>query len=114
MKTISSSIASVLHKKGIDKDAAKDISNNLIEDDDLFDLMIENLEKECAILNKEEILQYLSTVALYGKNIDLTSYSCLIDIAYKVKQKPLNKKILKQLDNIARKNDSIVSRFKTL
>ncbi len=112
MNTISSSIASILHKRGLDVDAAKDISNNFTDDDNLFDLMIKNLENGCAILRKEEILEYLSTVALYRKNIDLTSYSCLFDMVYKVKQKPLNKKTLKQLDNIARKNNSIVSNLK--
>ncbi len=105
--TVSSSIASILHKRGLDEDAAQVISNDLIDqEDELFALMIENLINECSSLSKEEVLEYLSTAALYRHNIHLDSYAHLVDMVSKIKQKPLNETILKQLITVAKMNTS--------
>jgi len=107
--TVSSSIASILHKRGLDEDAAGEISNNLVdEEDELFDLMINNLVNECSSLSKEEVLEYLSTAALYRQNVHFDSYAQLVNMVSKIKQKPLNEKTLKQLSVIAKKNSLIV------
>ncbi len=107
--TISSSIASILHKRGLDEDAAQEISNNLIEEEDaLFALMIENLVNECSSVSKDEILEYLSTAALYRSEVHFDSYAHLVHMVSKIKQEPLNEKTLKQLSNIAKKNASVV------
>jgi len=107
--TVSSSIASILHKRGLDEDAAQVISNNLIdEEDELFAFMIENLINECSDLSKEEVLEYLSTAALYRHNVRFDSYAQLVNMVSEIKQKPLNEKILKQLSTIAKKNSLIV------
>jgi len=107
--TVSSSIASILHKRGIDKDAAQEISNNLLdEEDELFALMIDNLVNECSSLSKDEILEYLSTAALYRHDVHFDSYAQLVNMVSKIKQKPLNEKTLKQLNTIAKKNALIV------
>ena len=107
--TVSSSIASILHKRGLDEDAAGEISNNLVdEEDELFALMINNLLNECTSLSKEEVLEYLSTAALYRQNVHFDSYAQLVNMVSKIKQKPLNEKTLKQLIAIAKKNSLIV------
>ena len=109
VNTVSSSIASILHKRGLDEDAAREISNNLVDEEDmLFALMIENLVKECSSLSREEVLEYLSTAALYRQNVHFDSYSQLVNMVSKIKQKPLNEKTLEQLSTIAKKNSLIV------
>ncbi len=107
--TVSSSIASILHKRGLDEDAAREISNNLVdEEDELFALMINNLLNECSSLSKEEVLEYLSTAALYRQNVHFDPYSQLVNMVSKIKQKSLNEKTLKQLSTIAKKNALII------
>ena len=106
--TVSSSIASILHKRGLDEDAAREISNNLVdEEDELFALLIENLVNECSSLSKDEILEYLSTAALYRQDVHFDSYAQLVNMVYKIKQKPLDEKTLIQLSAIAKQNKEI-------
>lgn len=106
--TVSSSIASILHNRGLDEDAAQEISNNLIdEEDELFALMIENLVNECISLNKEEVLEYLSTAALYRQDVHFDSYAQLVNMVSKIKEKSLDVKTLKQLSAVAKQNKEI-------
>ncbi len=106
--TVSSSIASILHKRGLDEDAAQEISNNLVEEEDeLFALMIDNLVKKCNSLSKDEILEYLSTAALYRQDVHLDSYAQLVQMISKIKQKSLDEKTLTKLSAIAKQNKEI-------
>jgi len=106
--TVSSSIASILHKRGLDEDAAHEISNNLVdEEDELFALMINNLVNECSSLGKEEVLEYLSAAALYRQNVHFDSYAQLVNMVSKIKQKPLDERTLTQLSAIAKQNKEI-------
>ena len=109
LNTVSSSIASILYKRGIDEDAAREISDKLVdEEDELFALMIDKLLLECNSISKDEILEYLSTAALYRQNVHFDSYAQLVNMVSKIKQKPLDEKTLKQLSAIAKKNSLIV------
>lgn len=103
--TVSSSIAFILHKRGLDEDAAKEISNNLIEEEDeFFALMIDNLVNKCSSISKDEVLEYLSTAALYRQNVHLGSYAQLINMVSKIKKKSLDEKTLAQLSIVAKEN----------
>ncbi|MEA3433366.1 MAG: hypothetical protein U9R13_02170 [Campylobacterota bacterium] len=103
--TVSSSIASILHKRGLDEDAAREISNNLVdEEDEFFALMIENLVNNCSSLSKDEILEYLSTAALYRQNVDFDSYAHLVNMVSKIKKKSLSETTLAKLSTIAKEN----------
>jgi len=105
INSISSSIAHILHKRGIDEDMAKEISKNLIdEEDELFAAMIDNLVNEYSSLTKEEVHEYLSTAALYRQRVDFDSYSHLINMVSKIKGKALNEQSLKQLSRVAKLN----------
>jgi len=105
INSISSSIAHILHKRGIDEDKAKEISKNLIdEEDELFAAMIDNLVNEYSSLTKEEVHEYLSTAALYRQRVDFDSYSHLINMVSKIKGKALNEQSLKQLSRVAKLN----------
>lgn len=103
--TVASSISSILHKRGLDEDAAQEISNNLVDEkDEFFALMIENLVNNCSSLSKDEILEYLSTAALYRQNVDLDSYAHLVNMVSKIKKKPLSETTLAKLSTIAKEN----------
>ncbi len=105
INTVSSSLAHILHKRGIDEDMAKEISKNLIdEEDELFVAMINNLVNEYSSLSKEEVYEYLSTAALYRQRVDFDSYSHLINMVSKIKGKALNEESLKQLSRVAKLN----------
>ncbi len=105
INSVSSSIAHILHKRGIDEDMAKEISKNLIdEEDELFAAMIDNLVNEYSSLTKEEVHEYLSTAALYRQRVDFDSYSHLINMVSKIKGKALNEQSLKQLSRVAKLN----------
>ncbi|WP_373028409.1 hypothetical protein [Sulfurovum sp.] len=107
-QTIKSSIASILYNRGIDEDAAEEIANNLLDEDEtLLAMMLQNLEKEC-IVSREEILDYMSTAALHRQNIHFDSYDHLITMISKIKQTSLEKHTLKLLKHIAEKNSLLV------
>lgn len=101
---VSSKIASLLHERGLDRDAAHSISNKFIDDEELFEKRINNLVDGCSILNRDEILNYLSKAALHKRTVQLDSYQYLVGMVYDIKQKPLNKKILTELKNISSLN----------
>ena len=108
INSVSSSIAHILHKRGIDEDMAKKISENFIdEEDDLFTAMIDNLVNEYSSLTKEEVHEYLSTAALYRQRVDFDSYSHLISMVSKIKGKALNEQNLQQLSRVAKLNKEI-------
>jgi len=105
INSVSSSIANILHKRGIDEDMAKEISENLLDkEDELFTAMIDNLVNEYSNLTKEEVHEYLSTAALYRQSVDFDSYSHLISMVSKIKGKALNEQSLQQLSRVAKLN----------
>ena len=103
--SISNSIASMLRKRGLDEDAAQKIANSFIgEDEARFAIMLRNLENGCSILNKNEVLEYLSHSALQKRAVDFTSYSSLIGMVQKIKNKALEPNTMRELENVANKN----------
>ena len=102
---VSSNIASILHKRGLDEDVAKEVSENLVNDEDeLFVLMIDNVIHGCNGLHKNEILEYLSTAALHRQNVHLDSYAELVSMVSRIKQNLLDEETLKDLSAIAKRN----------
>lgn len=103
---VSSNIASILHKRGLDEEAAREISEGLVnEEDELFALMIENLIRQMNNeVTKNEILQYLSTAALHRQKVELNSYAQLVHMVSKIKQKQLDQNVLEQLKRVAKTN----------
>ena len=93
--SVSSSISSLLYSRGLDKDAADEISENLVseEDEALLAILIQDLDRE-NIVSRKEVLEYLSTIALHKQKLDFHSYDHLVGMVSKIKQKSLDGKIL--------------------
>lgn len=105
VNSISSSVAKNLHRRGIDEDISKKIANNIFTvDEELFALMLQNFQYSFDKLNRSEIIDFLSTQALMSKNVNLDSYSYLVNMVYQIKNKALTKNDLKNLNTIATKN----------
>jgi hypothetical protein len=106
---VSTSIANILHKRGLDEDAAEEISQNFVaEDEELFTRMMENLLHGCKSISKDELLAYLSNEALYRKTVSLESYDHLVAMVSKIKQKSLDALTFKELQIIAKQNQQLI------
>ena len=105
VNSISGSIAKNLHQRGIDEDVSKKIAKNIFNiDEELFALMLQNLQNNCSKLSRSEIMDFLSTQALMNKKVNLDSYSYLVNMAYQIKKRALSEDDLKGLNTIATKN----------
>jgi len=106
--SVSSSISSLLYNRGLDKDAADEMSENLVSEEDeiLLAVLMQKLDRQ-NIVSRKEVLEYLSTKALHKQNLDLYSYDHLVGMVSKIKQESLDSKTLKQLHNIAKSNKQL-------
>ncbi|RRS30327.1 MAG: hypothetical protein P794_07445 [Epsilonproteobacteria bacterium (ex Lamellibrachia satsuma)] len=108
-RTVTSSIANILHKRGLDEDAAKKISDGFAEENEaLLALMIENIAKHCDEISRNEIFEYLSTEALHRKNVKLDSYAQLTHMFSRIKKTSPDKQTRKQLSRIAKHNSELL------
>jgi len=108
--TITTSITNILYKRGLDEDAAREISEAfMIEDEAVFNAMLENLLQICKSITKEEVLTYLSTEALFRKNVALEQYDNLIAMVSKIKQKGPNKSMRQVLHEVAKRNSLLIA-----
>lgn len=106
--SLSYKIANILYSRGLELDAAEKISDEFLEDDEeLFSLMLQNIEDGCSVLSKDEIMNYISSLALQRKSIKLDSYSALIKMTHQIKHKLPTKETMLELQNIAALNYSV-------
>jgi len=109
--SLSSTLANILYKRGIEKDKAVEITKGFInENEELFTLMLNNLLNN-SVLSQEKVLTQLSTMALQRKNIDLSSYGSLVKLAQQLSNTPLDKEQLNNLALISEKNCSLKKVF---
>jgi len=106
--SVSSGIASLLYSRGLEKDAADEISENLVseEDEALLAKLIQDLDRE-NIVSRKEVLEYLSIKALHKQNLDFHSYDHLVGMVSEIKQRSLDSKTLKKLHTIATSNKQL-------
>jgi len=103
---VSESIAAILHKRGLDEDAAKEIADSLVNNNEEHMMhMIDNL---AMVLSHEEILEHLSTAALHRKEIKLDEYDHLVNMVSQVKKSSLDKSMLAQLNLVAKLNSQLI------
>jgi len=107
--SVTASIANILHKRGLDEDAAHEISAQMVEnEDEILLAMMENIVQHCEGLTQNDVLEYLSTEALYRKEVKLNSYAQLTHMFSKIKQRTPDKETRKQLSSIAKYNSRLV------
>ena len=103
---VSDSIASVLHKRGLDEEAAKEIADSLVDgNEELLAQMVANLT---LAVPHDEIIEHLGNMALHRKETRLDSYDHLVNMVSKIRKRPLDKNTLNHLHAIARLNSQLV------
>jgi hypothetical protein len=104
-RSITSSIADVLQKRGIDEDAAVEMADQSIDEKDERSLaiMMQYLESQ-NIVTKEEVLAYLGQSALHKQKLNVKSYDHLLGMVAKIKEKPVDENTRTQLSQIAKYN----------
>jgi len=107
VNTVSSTIASLLHKKGLDEDVSHAFSRDLVEDEALFTAMLGNFLIHYPAVSQEEVLDHLSTVALHRQNIQFDAYDHLVSMASKIQGNTLNADALDRLRAISKLNQMI-------
>jgi hypothetical protein len=101
--SVVSSIAKILHNRGLEEDAANAIASELVseEESSLLEMMICILENH-DIVTREEVLAYLSKAALHKQKLDFKSYDQLIGMVEKIKQKPTEENTRKKLNELSK------------
>jgi len=107
-QSITSNIAKILHKRGLDEDVADDMATSFVsnEDEILLAMLIHNLETH-DIVTKEEVLEYVSNAALHKQKIDFKSYDHILGMVSKIKQKPLDASTRKYLSHLVKINKQL-------
>lgn len=105
VKSISSTIASILHKRGLEEEASRSIAENFFQNnEELIAFMLENLKQGTTALSEDEILAYISTQALFRKSVELDSYSYLLSMTQQIRQRAPSKETMQELEKIAFQN----------
>jgi len=107
INSVSSNIASILHKRGLDEDVSHAFSQDIVGNEALFTAMLSNLLIHYPDISHEEVFEHLSTAALHRQNIQFDSYDHLVSMASKIQGKVLNEKALDQLRTISKLNRMI-------
>jgi len=107
IQTITNSIASLLYNRGLEEDAAYALSKDLIDDDELFETMLNHLLANYSDISKEELLEHFSTAALYRQEIDLASYDHLVNLVSKINNRTLTEQELKRLSSVSKLNQMV-------
>jgi len=104
VNTISSQVASLLYSRGLDEEVADELSEGLVDDNELFEAMLSNLLNHYPDITTDALFEHLSTVALHRQNIDLSSYDHLLNMVSKIKGTTLTKNELQSLSHISKLN----------
>ena len=104
IQTITDSIANLLHNRGLEEDAAYELSKNFVSDDALFEPMLNHLLDNYSDISEEKLFEYLSTAALHRQAIDLASYDHLVNLLSKINNRTLTEQELKRLSYVSKLN----------
>jgi len=105
--SLSTALANILYKRGIEKEKALEISKDFTsENEELFTLMLHNFINHSSF-TQEQVLEQLSVMTLQRKNINLSSYSSLVQLSQRVSKTVLDDDQLKILELISQKNSTL-------
>ena len=109
VNSVSSVLAQILFERGLTQEASQHIASNFLTTDErTFSYMIKNIESGSSVLNETEILDFLSTQALHRKNVELDSYSYLVNMTHQITNRALSAQTLSELQLIATRNSFYV------
>jgi hypothetical protein len=106
--SVSDEIASRLHQQGLEEEAAVKLAKALVDDDVHFAFMLENLLARCEMLERDEVLEYLSKAALFRQKVALHSYGQLVHMVTKIQRGAPDESVLQKLHTVAQLNQTIV------
>ena len=101
---LTSQITSSLHKRGIDEDAANEISKIFTDGEENLDAKINNLLEVYQNISHEELLEHISIAALHRQKINFDSYDNLISMVSKIKGSNPNTNELQKLRTVSNIN----------
>lgn len=94
-------VTNILVQKGLDHDAALEKATTLLQAQDYtlqkLNYLFQNSE---LTISQDELIEELAKYALYGKKLDLNSYSSLVGLTQSVLSRPLNKIELEHIQYI--------------
>ncbi len=102
--TVKSSIANILHTRGLDEEVAEEIAHKAMSDEVSFVKMLDNLLQGCVQITQDEVMHYVSKEALFRKEVKLESYDYLVAMVSEIMKTSLDKVVLSELGNIAKRN----------
>jgi len=103
-KTVKSSIAIILHTRGLDEEVAEEIVHKAMNDEVLFVKMLDNLLQGYEQITQDEVMHYVSKEALFRKEVKLENYDYLVAMVSEIKKTSLDKAVLEQLGKVAKNN----------
>ena len=110
INSLSNMAALDLYKRGLDKKVAqKKVLNSLQGDENSNDLMMQNILNQLDVLQREDVISFVSNAALYNRSVDLSSYDTLPCMIQKNNKISLEKTMLEKLQKIALQNQNIKS-----
>lgn len=110
VNTLSGMVSSNLHRRGLEKSVAEQkVSKSLQGDAYTNDLMAQNILENISGIKKENIIAYLTNCALYGKNVDLSSYESIVALVQQSNKLALEKADVQIIQKISLENQYIKS-----
>jgi hypothetical protein len=100
-----------LVKRGIDDDAAKDLADNSLEDNEILASIKINNYLSAIEVEYDDLMNQLALRALFNKKIDFENYDTLVGITHDIHNKHLDKTTLEKLSQIATINKNLKIQF---
>ena len=105
---VSHAVGTYLSDRGLDKKIAEQrVLQYLKHNEHNNLLMVENIEKKFNELNYKDIISYVSTSILFQKNVDLSSYSNIVELVHKSNKLTLDKLVLANIERVSIENKNI-------
>ena len=106
--SVTSGISAVLYNRGLEEETANKLAVALLEGEDemYLSLLLRTLDAQ-NIVSKEEALEYMSTIALHKKKLDLKSYDSLVGMVAHITKSRVDAHTLRQLSYLAKVNKQV-------
>jgi len=101
-------VSTHLSNRGLDKKVAQQrVLKYWKHDEYTNSLMVENIMKKFNELSYQDIISYISNSVLFQKNVDLSSYSHIMELMHKSNRLTLDKLALAKIKRVSIENKNI-------